>query len=213
MSEHFRALAWGVNRPINEEGDAGAVLWFTVRVNGRLHVRAEWPFQQTTERALADQVRAVDRRLQVPAIALTVAAPAIFPRPIAAKPMGMQGECISERLALAGLDCVPGDDDALNGWARVQALLAPAHDGQPRLTVDASCAHLIQALGSAMSQDADPDLLMAPAPTLTALRLGVMSRPSLDAESAPVPDPPVGSPAYYIRRLRADRSRPFGGAR
>jgi hypothetical protein len=212
MSEHFRALAWGVNAPTVNAEDAGSVLWFTARVNGRLQVLAELPFQQLTERALADEIRHVDARLRVP-FTMTVAAPEIFPKPITEKLYGIRGECISERLALAGIDCIPGDDNEVNGWARIHALLEKGMDGTPRLTIDSGCPHLIKSLESAMSDDRDPDLLATDAPALTALRLGVMSRPSVDAVVDPHVNPPVGSPAYYMQKLRNGGVRHFGGAR
>jgi hypothetical protein len=211
VSEHFRALAWGVNAPVNTMDDAGSVLWFTARINGRLQVRAELPFHQMTERMLAHEIRRIDATLHVP-ITMTVAAPAIFPRKLTESHIGIRGETISERLAAAGIDCVPGDDDTLNGWARVHALFEKGQDG-PYLTIDSRCEHLIKSLESALSDDRHPDVLATDAPALTALRLGVMSRPSPDVTVDPLADPPVGSPAYYMRKLRQGSARSFGEAR
>ena len=211
MSDYFRALAWGVNAPINTAEDAGSVLWLRARINGRLNVLAELPFQQMTERALAEQIRQMDRKLRLAdGVSITVASPEIFPPPLTETARGIRGECISERLALAGIDCIPGDADALNGWARVHALLEKGKDGTPSLTFDASCQHLIKSLESAMSDETDPDILATEAPALTALRLAVMSRPSASNEVDAYVDPPFGSPAYYMKQLRQGETRSFG---
>lgn len=211
MSSYFRALAWGTNAPINTADDAGSVLWLHARINGRLNVLAELPFQQATERALAEQIRRMDAKLRIEGgVSLTVATPAIFPPPMTETIVGIRGETISERLSLSGIDCVPGDADQLNGWARVHALLEKGPDGKPLLTFDASCQHLIKSLESAMSAENDPDIIATEAPALTALRLAVMSRPSTMHEPDPYVDPPFGSPAYYMKQLRQGESRSFG---
>lgn len=212
MSDYFRALAWGIHSPVNTSDDAGCVLWFRARINDRLAVLGELPFHQTTEARLAGLIRAKDLELRIPhgILSYTVASPMIFTPQASEKHLGIRGEYVSERLAKSGIDCVQGDLDSLNGWSRIHALMDPAGDGRPRLTIDENCVHLIKALESGMSDDSNPDELSQEAPALTALRLAVMSRPSADKDAEAYAEPPFGSPAYYMRKLRQGESRLFG---
>lgn len=211
MSNVFRSLAWGINSPVNTSDAAGAVLWFKVRINGRLRVLGELAFQQLTELELAEQIADMDRKLRIPDVNYTVASPEIFPKEQTTY-RGVIGEYVSERLSLYGVSVIPADPDELNGWSRVQALLKVDPDGEPQLTIDPSCEHLIKAMGMALSDDLHPDFTATYSPLLTALRFAAMSRPSLSAEAVASPEPPFGSPAYVMRQLRQNDSgsRQFG---
>jgi hypothetical protein len=211
----FRALSWGYNRPFTDSSEpAGAVLWFHVKPTGALHVLAELMFSALTEEALATEMHVMDRTLQIgPPVSYTVATPAIFLKKPAHYP-GFVGKSIAEALADAGVWCVPADEDEVNGWARIHARLRPSPSA-PWLTVSNACTHLIKSMGSALSKDTNPDALEIHLPAVTALRYGVMSRPSpaVDAEqSATIP---FGSPAYYMQRERAalTTERLFGQAK
>lgn len=214
MSDYFRALAWGIHSPINTADDAGCVLWLKARINDRLEVLAELPFQQMTESRLSEKIRSVDVRLRVPdsLFAYTVASPEIFPKPLTEATIGIRGEYVSERLANSGIDCVQGDLDTLNGWSRIHALMEIVND-KPRLTIDQSCSHLIKALESGMSDDNDPDVLSQEAPALTALRLAVMSRPAPSALTSADANVPAGSPKYYMNKWKQSGHRRFGAVR
>lgn len=211
MSSVFRSLAWGVNSPVNTSDAAGAVLWLKVRINGRLRVLGEYAFQQLTELELAQQIADMDRKLRVVDVSYTVASPEIFPKEQATY-RGIIGEYVSERLSTYGVSVIPADPDEVNGWSRVQSLLRMEDGGEPQLTIDPSCEYLVKAMGTALSDDLHPDLMSTYSPLLTALRFAAMSRPSLAAESSASVEPPFGSPAYYMRKLRQAESgaRQFG---
>jgi hypothetical protein len=211
VSSVFRALAWGVNSPVNTSDAAGAVLWLKVRINGRLRVLGELAFQQLTELELANQIAEKDRALHIADVSYTVASPEIFPKEQAAY-RGIIGEYVSERLSSYGVSVIPADPDELNGWSRVQSLLRVSGDEEPLLTIDPSCEHLVKAMGMALSDDLHPDLTATYSPLLTALRFAAMSRPSLSVDAAASAEPPFGSPAYYMKQMRQTESgsRQFG---
>lgn len=211
MSSVFRALAWGVNSPVNTSDAAGAVLWLKVRINSRLRVIGELAFQQLTELELAQQIAETDRKLRVADVSYTVASPEIFPKEQAAY-RGIIGEYVSERLSTYGVSVIPADADEINGWSRVQSLLKVEINDEPQLTIDPSCEHLVKAMGMAMSDELHPDLMSTYNPMLTALRFAAMSRPSLSAELAASAEAPFGSPKYIMQKLRQSESgvRQFG---
>ena len=132
---YFRALAYGVNPPVNTAEPAGAVLWFRSRPSGYLRVIAEFPFVQLDEKQLVVEVLKRDAELHAGPIDFTVASPALFPKKIDSYP-GLIGEYISTRLSGYGLPLVPADDDEINGWARVQAMFEAGPTGEPWMTLD-----------------------------------------------------------------------------
>jgi hypothetical protein len=211
MSDVFRSLAWGINSPVNTSDAAGAVLWFKTRINGRLRVLGELAFQQWTEKQLAEEIAAMDRKLHVADVSYTVASPEIFPKALTTY-RGVIGEYVSERLSSYGVFVIPADPDEINGWSRVQALLQSGPDGEPLLTIDPSCEYLVKSMGMALSDDLHPDVTAAYSPLLAALRFAAMSRPSLTVDAAVQADPPFGTPAYIMRQLRQNESgsRQFG---
>ena len=211
----FRALSWGYNRPFTDSSEpAGCVLWFHVKPTSALHVMAELMFSALTEEALAGEIHKLDRSLQfAPPVQYTVATPALFFKKPTHYP-GFMGEYIAEELARYGVSCIPADDDEVNGFARIHARLRPSPAG-PWLTVSNACDHLIKSMGSALSHETNPDELALPLPAVTALRFGVMSRPSPTLEVQQVAAPPFGTPAYFMKRERdaASGQRMFGQAK
>ncbi len=197
---YFRSLGYGYHQIPNSPDPAGCVLWWKVRINGRLHILHELSFSELSEQAIAEGVKELDKKLGLQAVSYTVGGPALFPKKPTAYP-GFAGETISERIAFYGLPIVPGDDDALNGWARVQALFRTDAEGVPWLTVSPGCKHLITALGVGISDENKPDEIENEAPPLTALRLGAMTRPSPDLLQSSHPAP-VGSPLWYMQQER-----------
>lgn len=199
----FRALSYGFHAPLNTSLPAGAVLWFRVKDTPHVRVIGELGMQQSSEPELADQIRATDRRLGVTP-RYTVATPAIFPRKTASYP-GVIGQYISQRLAQCGIPTLPADDDALNGWARVQAYLRRSPDGDVWLAIDPSCEELIRSMGSALSDEKHPEELAMTSPFVLALRFGLMSRPA-PRTAAQLQKIPAGSPAAIMRELRRQAS-------
>ena len=211
----FRALSWGYNRHFTESTEpAGCVLWFHVKPTQHLHVMAELMFSALTEEALATEIHKMDHSLQFsPPVQYTVATPALFFKKPTHYP-GFMGEYIAEELARYGVWCIPADDDDVNGFARIHARLRPSPAG-PWLTVSNACDHLIKSMGSALSHETKPDELALPLPAVTALRYGVMSRPSPSVVAPDAQVIPFGSPAYYVKRERdaASGERMFGQAK
>ncbi len=197
---YFRSLGYGYNQIPSSAKPAACCLWWKVRLNGRLHILHELTFSELSEQAIALAVKVEDQKLRIETLSYTVAGPALFPKKPTAYP-GFVGETISERLAFYGLPIVPGDDDGLNGWARVHALFRTDAEGTPWLTVSASCRHLIDAIGVGLSDEKKPDEIENEAPPLTALRLGAMTRPSPDLLQSSHPAP-VGSPLWYMQQER-----------
>ncbi len=204
----FRSLAWGYHDP------GGIVLWWIIQPTKRLHILDELPFEQMDEADLVMAVKAKDtllRSLDIERVSYTVGTPAIVST--RQKKPGFRGETIGDRLAQYGMPIVPADDDLLNGWKRCQALLKADEQGVPWLTIDPRCVTLIHAIPTGLMDDKHPDEVRTPAPALTALRYGAMSRPT-PAVTRAILKIPAGSPADIMRKWRDRRGgRQFGQAR
>jgi hypothetical protein len=204
----FRSLRWGYH-------DAGAVLWWAVLADGRLHVRAMLPLEKLDEADAARQMRAVDASLGIRAIAYTVANAEVFHATTPRLSSGFVGASIADTLSSAGISLTRGDDDCANGWQRLRSVWRPrVSDRRPWLTVDGGCPALVAAVQHALSDETHPDDLdlQQPSALLDALRLGVMSRPAPDAVTTPVVYP-VGSPGYYMQQDRREGQRSMFGKR
>lgn len=216
-ASYFRSLAFGYHEPIGSAEPAGCVLWFKVTAN-HLRVLAEYAFSQLVEADIWHQVQKTDRELKKRRdpfkMAYTVASPTLFIKPDTTYP-GVIGQSIAETCGRLGWYLLPADPDEINGWQRVQNWLRHDADGEPLLTIDPSCVWLIKHLKSGLSKDTAPDTLATGIPTLTALRFAVMSRPSPVISLREPQNPPVGSPAYYMHKLRneAGGARRFGDVR
>ena len=209
---YFRSLHWAWHSPLHTGAQAGACLWWKVRINQRLQLLEEVTFSHMHESLLCEMILAKDRRLLIPAIAYTVAQPSLFPKNMKGY-KGFIGQYVAETLAFYGVPVIQADDDELNGWARVHALLRPSPDGEPWLMIAPSCETLIKALGTAMSEEKQPDEIADAAPVLRALRYGAMTRPAPDTVLADTGDAPFGTPRYYMQRAMREHqsARPFGG--
>ena len=215
-ASYFRSFAFAYHEPIGTAEPAGCVLWFKVTPN-RLRVLAEYAFSQLVEADIWDQVKKTDRELKKRrhpfTVAYTVASPELFIKPHTKYP-GVIGQSIAETCGQLGWYLMPADPDEVNGWQRVQNWLRHDSDGEPLLTIDPSCVWLIKHLKSGLSKDTAPDTLATGIPTLTALRFAVMSRPH-PVTSRRDETVPVGSPAYYMQRIRDEDGgfRRFGNVR
>jgi hypothetical protein len=212
-STYFRGLHFGYNAPIGENEAAGAVLWFRVHPNHRLSVISEYAFTHELESDLAAHILSRDRALGLASrFAYTVANEECFSQQTK-QPKGFIGEVIASVLARHGVPLVEADPDTFNGWQRVRNFLRDSPDGEPWLTIAASCDHLVRGLSSGLSDDTHPDQLSTYSPALQALRYAVMSQPTPDFHDE-LTNPPPGTPAAVMRELlSATDGRRFGEAR
>ncbi len=193
---YFRAMRFGYHRE-------GFVLWIAVDSSRHMTVAAVLPLEKLNEDAIAARIFKIDRELNVHPD-FTVANPEIFGGD--PSDAGFNGQTIAETLALYGVPVICGDDDALNGWKRVHAVLRSAPDLLPWLRIHESCEPLIHALQNAMCADADPDLIDDESPNLNALhalRLAMMARPAPEHASQTTVYP-EGTAGWYLERAKAE---------
>jgi hypothetical protein len=179
-----------------------ALLWNILPTN-HVYVRAVYRFEQMNEDALVKALNAWAQSLGLKRMPLTYAQPQLFN---AADTDRIVGQSIGETLQANDLPVIAGDDDELNGWKRVHALLRPDLNGVPWMRFHSSCEDLINGLSNAMCAENDADLVSLDSPMLSALhalRYGAMSRPvPANMRVRPVYKP--GSAGWYIERAKRE---------
>jgi hypothetical protein len=141
----YEAMDWGYSSP-------GNVGWYAALPDGHYHKAAELKYQQMTADELATEIMRVRRRLGLSRVIYTVCDPSMDQ-----KTGHGRGETYMESLRRRGIAARKGDNDRRNGWARVHALLRPAPDGVPWLTVDPSCKYTIRTIPAQMSDKQNPE--------------------------------------------------------
>ncbi len=113
------------------------------------------------------------------------------------------GETMMQTFQRHGVALTKGDNDRLNGWARIRAWLRPRPDnGLPFLRIHPRCAYLIRTFaGVTMDEDRPEDLdTDGPDHALDALRMLVMGRPAPASDPVHVSYPP-GTVGYLKQQI------------
>lgn len=97
------------------------------------------------------------------------------------------GDSIADRMAAKGVICYPGDNRRLAGWDQVRARLG-REDSKPMLYIMKNCKNLIRTFPLMQHDRLRPEDLDSGGEdhALDALRYGLMSRPYVIDESAPL---------------------------
>jgi hypothetical protein len=166
--EYFGSMDWGWNA-------FGCLLLWACLPDGHLHVVREWKFRQLTADQFASKLLAMCATMSLPRLRYLACDPAMNQKTGAGR-----GESVLETLRRRGLPVRPSDNDRAQGAQRIHALLAPAPDGTPWLTVDPSCAYLRRSVPALVQSREDPDEVDTTGDDhgYDALRYGAMSRPS-----------------------------------
>jgi phage terminase large subunit len=174
----YRALDWGFHDPT-------VVGWFVVLPDGHYHCVAELKLVETVILDVVRAVAAMDRALGLPRPVSTVRT---YADPATRQRAGQTGESIAETFGKCGMPLIPSVNERINGWMRVQALLKPARDGVPFLTVSPECKYLRRTFPAAVSDEQVPDDIDATCDDhgLDMVRYFAMSRP-MPTLSAPRP--------------------------
>lgn len=165
--EAFASMDWGWQAP-------GCVLWWLCLPDGTYHIVREYKFQKTLASSVAEAILRITKELGV-RLRYVAADPAMW------KKEGQgRGESLAETMIKARVPMRKADNDRLNGWARVHALLGMRQDNRPWLTVDPLCKYLLRTLPTAVSDSHNPEDVDTTGDdhALDALRYGAMSRPS-----------------------------------
>ena len=191
----FRSLDWGRVAP-------GCCLWWFVLPEYHYHIGAELKFHGLSPAEVAVAIRAQDRALGVDRVLYTAADPAIF--------ISLQdsGESIADDLRKHGVPCRDRiSNDRVNGWARVDALLADDHDGNPFLTVEPTCRYFVRSLPLLQKSKSNPEDVDTTGDDHAgdAARYGAMSRPPIPAMARRLAPPgAVGAAVDEMRRAIED---------
>lgn len=186
----FCSMDWGFNAP-------GVCLWWAHIGDGHWHIVRELKFQQETVETVAERWKAVMRDLGLKRVSYVAADPSMW-----AKTGHGRGESIAETLQRKGLPMVKGDNDRKNGWQRCHELLRIAPDGQPWLTIDASCVYGTRSLPAQMSDKRDPDDVNTSGDDhwVDAWRYGAMSRFVASGRATPTPPAKPWSLAWVAQQ-------------
>ncbi len=157
-------------------GGPHVCLWIAILPDGALHVRSEWQWPRGVISMISRDIRTRTRELQINTVRYTVADKA----QLVGKESDDYGETRLETFRANNLSIRDQTHDPIQGWTRIQELLAVRPDGRPWLTIHPSCQHLIRALTQAVSDPTNSEDVtpFSDDQALRALRVGVMSRPS-----------------------------------
>lgn len=175
-------------------------LWMAILPDGALHVRSEQQWPRGVISRIAKDIHARTRDLDIEKVRYTVGDKAQL---VGKTSDDSYGETRLQTFRAHKIPIREQTSDPVQGWTRLQELLAPRQDGRPWLTIDPSCVHLIRAITNAVS---DPDhlddiVVAADDQALHALRVGVMSRPTpVKLGKPPLPKNAVGHLLNAIRR-------------
>lgn len=199
--EYFASLDWGYSSP-------GCVLWWACLPDGHYHIVGEWKYSLITDDEIAAGIHAKTRELGIKRLRYIAADPAIW-----ARDGRNRGQSRAETLQRLGLPMRKSDNDRLNGWPRIHALLRPAADGIPWLTVSPNCRYLIRTMPLAQSDKSNPEDVDTNGDdhALDTLRYGAMSRPSPSAKASK-PPLPRGAAGHLLSAVRSRSSVPVVGA-
>lgn len=103
------------------------------------------------------------------------------------------GETMMDTFRRAGVPLIKGDNDRVNGWARLRAWLSARPDNAlPFLRIHPRCAYLIRTFGAVVMDEDKPEDVDTDGPdhALDALRYLVMGRPAPQGEIPKVAYPP-----------------------
>jgi hypothetical protein len=182
----FCSMDWGFNAP-------GVILWWAHVGDHHWHIVRELKFQHETADTVAQRWKAVMKELGIKRVSYVAADPSMW-----AKTGHGRGESIAETLQRHGLPMLKGDNDRKNGWQRCHEVLRLAPDGQPWLTVDATCTYGLRSLPAQVSDKKDPDDVNTGGDDhwVDAWRYGAMSRFIAGVRRAKVTPPAPGTLAY-----------------
>jgi hypothetical protein len=166
--EWFCSMDWGYTAP-------GCVLWWACLPDGHYHIAHEWKFQRESVETVAAGIWQRNKQLGVGRLRYIVADPAIW-----AKTGHGRGESVAETMLRFGLPMRKGDNDRVNGWMRLRALLRTDAEGQPWLTVSPDCRYGRRTMPGMQSDDKNPEDIDTNGDDhyCDAKRYGAMSRPS-----------------------------------
>ncbi len=184
-----RSIDWGRSAP-------GCVCWFACLPDSHYHCAAELKFIDMDVDQVADEIRRIDHELGATQIRATIADPALFNK-------GQEtGESIAETFLRNRIILTRGDNNRIQGWARLREFLRPAPDGVPWLTIAPRCAYLKRTLPALMQDKNNPEDVDTRQDDhgADAVRYFVRSRPAPTRYARPeLPKDSVGAMAQSLR--------------
>lgn len=151
----YCGLDWGY-------ASEGVCLWAVVHPDGMLQIEHEYVFNgprrdKQIVREVAHAIQAINARY--PACdGEPITVRATYADPHMDEQRGHEsGESMLETMRRAGVPLTRGDDDRINGWARVRAWLRDMPDGRPFLRVHPRCGYLIRTMPAMVMQEDQPE--------------------------------------------------------
>jgi hypothetical protein len=159
--------------------------YFAMREDGRVILRYEQTWYKKTPKTAAADIQRFMREKGIPKLLDCVAQPDLFPKNPHAR-----GETVSETFRTHGIVLTPGDDDRVNGWARIRSWMeirtfsdedkeVPVKFDAPSITFHPDCPYFLDTFLTLISDkkiaddiEDTPDMYPA-----NGLRYFVMARP------------------------------------